>query len=238
MYNMKAIFVAAYMLLSACSVMARADEPSRWQMLPDGSIEWINNKQLPHNDHIEMSGKRVSVVLRYGIDEEGAFVLNKSMIWPLLRTVPNNTHASLMRRFDWDLLDAVTVNGRGMTNEKVENIRLKGMLTIESSYDGGRYGQCKLIREYLPSVELPALVENYTLVNTGKQPMSVEIPTMEIKQSTDPKKGVDGSYLIEMTVDKSGYFTVQPGDTLFFTASIAGYKAGQSKLVIDGRQEK
>lgn len=238
MYNMKTIFVAAYMLLSACSVIARADEPSRWQMLPDGSIEWINNKQLPHNDHIEMSGKRVSVVLRYGVDEEGAFVLNKSMIWPLLRTVPNNTHASLMRRFDWDLLDAVTVNGRGVTNEKVENIRLKGMLTVESSYDGGRYGQYKLIREYLPSVELPALVENYTLVNTGKQPMSVEIPTMEIKQSTDPKKGVDGSYLIEMTVDKSGYFTVQPGDTLFFTASIAGYKAGQSKLVIDGRQEK
>lgn len=238
MYNMKTTFVAICMLLSAHSFTARANETSRWQMLPDGSIEWVTDKQLPHNDHIEMSGKQVSVVLRYGVDQKGTFVLNKSMVWPLLRTIPNNTHASLMRRFNWNLPEAITVNGRNLTREKVENIRLKGMLSVVSSFNEGVNGQCKLIREYLPSTELPALVENYALINTGKQSMSVEIPAMEYKQTTDPKKGVDGSYSIEMTVDKNGYYKVQPGDTLFFSAFIAGYKSGQSRPIIDGRQEK
>ena len=39
----------------------------------------------------------------------------------MLRTIPNNTHASLMRRYDWNPLDGVTVNGRSLQrNEKVE----------------------------------------------------------------------------------------------------------------------
>lgn len=238
MYNMKTTLVAICMLLSAHSFTARANETSRWQMLPDGSIEWVTDKQLPHNDHIEMSGKQVSVVLRYGVDQNGGFVLNKSMVWPLLRTIPNNTHASLMRRFNWNLSEAITVNGRNLTSEKVENIRLKGILSVVSSFNEGINGQCRLIREYLPSTELPAMVENYALINTGKQSISVEIPKMEYQQTTDPKKGVDGSYSIEMTADKNGYYKVQPGDTLFFSAFIAGYKSGQSRPVIDGRQEK
>ena len=77
------------------------------------------------------------------------------------------------------------------------------MLSIVSSFNEGFNGECKLIREYLPSTELPALVENYALINTGKQSISIEIPAMEYKQTTAPEKGVDGSYSIEMTVDKT-----------------------------------
>ncbi len=235
---MKSAFLATCMLLVSASSVALSTSQPRWQMSTDGSIEWAPEKQLPHYDHIEMSGKQVSVVLRYGVNAEGAFTVSKSMVWPLLRTIPNNTHASLMRRFDWNPMAVVTVNGRTMTGEKVENIRLKGMLTVESSYNGGWYGQCKIIREYLPSVDKPVLVENYFLINTGKSPMAVEIPVMNNRLFTDPKKGVDGSYLIEMKADKHGYFSIQPGDTLAFSAHIAGYKKGQPALTINGQQEK
>lgn len=238
MHIMKSAFLATCMLLVSASSLALPSSQFRWQMSTDGSIEWMPETQLPHYDHIEMSGKQVSVVLRYGVNAEGAFTVNKSMVWPLLRTIPNNTHASLMRRFDWNPLAVVTINGRTMTGEKVENIRLKGMLTVESSYNGGWYGQCKVIREYLPSVDKPALVENYFLINTGKSPMTVEIPVMDNRLSTDPKKGVEGSYLIEMKADKHGYFSIQPGDTLAFSAHIAGYKKGQLTPTINGQQEK
>ena len=122
--------------------------------------------------------------------------------------------------------------------KKVDNIRLKGMLTVESSYNGGWYGQCKVIREYLPSTDLPALIENYLLINTDKNPMFVEIPVINNRLYTDPRKGVDGSYLIEMKIDRNGYFSIQPGDTLSFSAYITGYKKGQPALVINGQQEK
>lgn len=206
-------------------------------MLPDGAIEWKTEMNAPHYDHIEMSGKQVSVVLRYGIDYNGTFTLNKSMVWPLLRTIPNNTHASLMRRYDWNPLDVITVNGRAFTDEKVHNIRQKGILTVESSYDWGWYGKCKLLRQYFPSTDLPALVENYALVNTGEKALSVEIPTTKNETLTDSKYGVNGSYRIESSINCDGCFYVQPGDTLRFTAHIIGYKEGQPELKIDGQKE-
>lgn len=213
-------------------------QQQRWSMQPDGSIAWNIDRQLPHYDHIEMSGKEVSTVLRYGVNSEGAFVLNKSLVWPMLRTIPNNTHASLMRRYNWNPLDIITVNGRAFTNEKVEEIRLKGILTVESSFDLGWYGEWKLVREYFPSADRPALVENYQLINTGKRPMTVEIPASASVMMTDPAKGVDGAYRLEAAIDREGSFVVQPGETLFFSAHIAGYKQNQASLKIDGKQER
>ena len=54
----------------------------------------------------------------------------------------------------------VSVNGRAFTAEQVESIEIKGMLKVISNYNEGRQGQWKLIREYFPSTEQPALVEN------------------------------------------------------------------------------
>ena len=227
--------------VAGCSLLAlngAADESPRWHIAPDNKIVWTVDGQIPHEDHIEMSGKQVSVVLRYGVDCNGGFTLNKSMVWPLLRTIPNNTHASLMRRYDWNPLSGITVNGRSFTNEKVKDITLKGMLAVKSTFDQGYYGQWELTREYLPSAELPALVELYQVVNTGKGNLSIEIPEDGFVAHTDPAKGVTGSYTIEGKLDRNGFFTLQPGDTLRFTASVSAYRQNESPVKIDAEAEK
>ena len=227
--------------VAGCSLLAlngAADESPRWHIAPDNKIVWTVDGQIPHEDHIEMSGKQVSVVLRYGVDCNGGFTLNKSMVWPLLRTIPNNTHASLMRRYDWNPLSGITVNGRSFTNEKVKDITLKGMLTVKSTFDQGYYGQWELTREYLPSAELPALVELYQVVNTGKGNLSIEIPEDGFVAHTDPAKGVTGSYTIEGKLDRNGFFTLQPGDTLRFTASVSAHRQNESPVKIDVEAEK
>lgn len=184
-----------------------------------------------------MSGKTISVVLRYGV-ENGKFTLNKSMVWPMLRTIPNNTHASLMRRYGWDVLDMVNINGRSFTSEQVESIHLKGILKVVSNYNEGRRGQWKVIREYFPSTEQPALVENYQIINTGKTVLTVELPKLNQKSFTDPKQGVTGSFCIETLTDKSGHYKVQPGDTLQFGAVLCAYKEGQQAPAFDVLKEK
>ena len=95
---------------------------NRWSINPNGSISWEVKGRIPHYDHIEMGGLKVSTVLRYGVNADGSFELNKSMIWPMLRTIPNNTHASLMRRFAWNASDMVSVNGQSLSGEKVTKI--------------------------------------------------------------------------------------------------------------------
>lgn len=87
-----------YTLFALCCTICAGAATDIWKIAERGEIVWKTNGK-PHTDHIEMSGKSVSVILRYGIDSQGQFHINKSMVWPMLRTVPNNTHASLMRRF-------------------------------------------------------------------------------------------------------------------------------------------
>ena len=214
-----------------------AQDNHRWTLEKEGHIRWQPEKTDAHQDHIEMSGKSVSVVLRYGV-ENGKFILNKSMVWPLLRTIPNNTHASLMRRYNWNILDMVNINGRALTSEQVESIELKGILKVTSNYDEGRRGQWKIIREYFPSTEQPALVEYYQIINTGTKELAIELPQVNQKSMTDPKKGVTGSFCIETLSDKSGHFTLQPGETLTFGASLLAYKESESAPQIDVLKEK
>ena len=59
------------------------------------------------------------------------------MIWPMLRTIPNNTHGSLMRRFDWNPLDAMTINGRSI-EEQVRTITLNGTMEVIKRYHTGK----------------------------------------------------------------------------------------------------
>ena len=214
-----------------------AQDNQRWSLEKEGHIRWQPEKVESHQDHIEMSGKTVSVVLRYGV-ENGKFILNKSMVWPLLRTIPNNTHASLMRRYNWDVLDMVNINGRSLTSEQVESIELKGILKVTSNYDEGRRGQWKIIREYFPSTDQPALVESYQIINTGKNELAIELPQVNQKSMTDPKKGVTGSFCIETLTNKSGHFTLQPGESLTFGASLLAYKEGEKAPLIDVQKEK
>ena len=214
-----------------------AQQAHRWSLENEGHIRWTPAQTDNHHDHIEMSGKRVSVVLRYGV-ENGKFVLNKSMVWPLLRTIPNNTHASLMRRYGWDVLDVVSINGRALTSEKVESIQLKGMLKVTSNYDEGRRGQWKIVREYFPSTEQPALVESYQIINTGTKELAIELPQIHQKSITDPQKGVTGSFCIETSTDKWGHFNLQPGESLTFGATLLAYKDSESAPQINVQKEK
>ena len=215
----------------------QAQESHRWSLGNENQISWQPEKTDSHQDHIEMSGKSVSVVLRYGV-QNGAFTLNKSMVWPMLRTIPNNTHASLMRRYGWNVLDMITVNGRAFTDEQVERISLKGILKVESKYDLGRRGQWKLVREYFPSTEHPALMECYSLINTGKTNLAIELPQVNQQSFTDPQKGVTGSFRIETRTDKWGHFTLQPNDTLHFSASISAYPSDKESIQLNGSEEK
>ena len=125
----KQFFLLAFWLLT-CGLVAQ----NRWEINPEGGITWKIEGRIPHEDHIEMSGLQVSTVLRYGVDAQGAFVLNRSLVWPLLRTIPNNTHASLMRRFAWRVTDMVEVNGRSLPAEQVESITLNGTMEVKSHY--------------------------------------------------------------------------------------------------------
>lgn len=199
------------------------------------SITWNVKQGETHHDHIEMSGKQVSVVLRYGVAQDGSFELNKGMVWPMLRTIPNNTHASLMRRVEWNPLADMKVNGWAV-RERVKSFTLNGTLEVTSEIPAGNNRHLSLKRIYFPSTELPSLVEIYEFRNTGSEPVFLEIPRSQTAASTDPAKGVDGSYRIICLSEQGASVILQPGETVCFTASVSAYKTDKVNH-IDGATE-
>ena len=210
---------------------------NRWSINPDGSISWDVKDRIPHYDHIEMSGLKVSTVLRYGVNADGSFELNKSMVWPMLRTIPNNTHASLMRRFAWNATDMVSVNGQSLSGEKVSKITLDGKMTVESTIGLSRNAKAELTRIIFPAVAKPAIYEKYILRNTGSSPLMVEVPESRAMINTDPEKGVDGSYKLVSEIIGAATKQLQPKEELVFYAAITGYKNGEAELKPDVEKE-
>ena len=224
-------------LLSFTAIGFACAAESRWQMKPDGSIIWRVNANLPHEDHIEMSGRQVSVVFRYGVSAERRLILDKSMVWPMLRTIPNDTHASLIRHFEWDPIREIVAHNFRLDDETVDSISLNGMMRVWSHFPATGF---RLLREYFPSTDKPALIENYTLTNGNKgEGFSMELPDMKAVYNTNASEGVNGSYTLVCKVDGKGSHSVNPGESLSFSASIQAYSTGKNEkeLSFDGTAE-
>lgn len=211
-----------------------AQDHRRWQMNPDGSISWYIHNNIPHSDHIEMSGKRISCVLRYGVSADGSFHATRSLVWPMLRTVPNNTHASLTRRFGQDGFDGVTVNYKPVPAEKVSSITLNGTLLVKSKTENG----LELTRQYFPSLTMPVYCEIYSIKNGSGRNCVVEIPKMENVYTTDPAKGTEGSYTIHAEIQHAGYFNLSANDSISFSVFYTGRKQGELIPLVKSEEEK
>lgn len=176
----KIVSIVAVIIFSAVTTPVTAGNSGRqqrWQIAEDGSINWLVDGRIPHYDHIEMSGERVSAVLRYGVNSDGSFSYERSVVWPMLRTIPNDTHASLTRRFAHDFLAPIMVDRHSLNNEKVESMRLDGKLTVKSQFTAGHnravrenlrlHPVIEVSRVIFPSTTLPMLCEEYTIKNIG-----------------------------------------------------------------------
>ena len=223
-------------------LFAAAAWSQRWEIRPGGrDIVWKVGSDIPHDDHIEMSGERMAFVLRWGIDPNGAFRQERSLVFPLLRTVPNDTHASLMYRMATDIPSLLGVNGLALQAERVEQVSVDGALTVRSLWGVGKMNAgsardtkpvpvVEMTRTIFPSRSLPLMCEHYVLRNVGGKPLAVYIPEFSQVVTTDPAKGVAGSYVVRGDLAGSGTFMLVPADSLAFDAVFQAYRSDEEPL--------
>ncbi len=85
-----------------CSFPLSAQAQPRWKVARDGGITWEVRPGDAHHDHIEMSGRRVSVIVDYGVRENGSLSLTRRVAFPSLRTLPNDKSGTLSYVFTDD----------------------------------------------------------------------------------------------------------------------------------------
>lgn len=215
------------LLLSTFWLSAQVSD--RWRIGDDGSIKWKITDRIPHYDHLEMSGQQLSVVLRYGVDAEGAFHLSRSLVFPMLRMQPNKTQNNLKQRFDINIARMLTINDVSLGMEKVKDITFNGIMTVNSTlgYNAGRRvvnEAVEMVRTFYPSTLSAYYCEDYAVKNITDKPLTIRIPDWKMKYTTPAEAGVYGAYRVEASLTKNGTFVLEPGETLQFHALYSGQK--------------
>lgn len=209
--------------------LAIAQPKDRWTIQDDGAIRWNINDNIPHDDHLEMSGQQLSVVLRYGVDAQKRFHLNRSLVFPMLRMHPNKTQNNLKQRFDVNIPALVTVDDQTLLNEEVRDVTFNGIMRVESSF-GYVYRRkelkdaVQLTRVLYPSTNAARYYEEYTFKNSSPNQITLRVPEWNVTYTTPEEAGVYGAYCIEAALSKSGVFVLKPGETLEFYAIFSGRK--------------
>ena len=233
---MKKMILAAALAFAATFAV---DANQRWNIVPESDVIVMDvaRNALPHSDHIEMSGRKMSVVLYWDLDSSAAFGLRRALVFPMLRTIPNDTHASLMVDNDIDIPSMLRINGRKFALT-ADTIEINGAMTVKSHYTDGKGRSLALTSRIFPSMTSPAMCEQYTAVNTGTVPLEFLIPSVRQTYTTNPAKGVGGSYVILSEVDGAGALTLQPGESADFSLNIQAYPLdGGSPAALDAAKE-
>jgi len=200
-----------------------------------GSISWdvAADAFLPHADHIEMSGLRVSAIVDYGVDANGQLSLSRHVVWPMLRTIPNDTHASLSRTFRDADVPHLMIDGERPAWEKTESVRIGPALSITSTCDQA----IEIRRTLYPSVDKPALLEALEIRNVGTSAVEVRMSGRERVFRSPAEKGVDGAYVMRARVVSFGSSPLEAGDTREVLLSYEAVREGGDGIALDGGKE-
>ncbi len=208
---------------------------TRWSLDADGGIVWNVARGEAHEDQIEMSGRKVSLIATYGVDADAHFVLKRQIVFPLLRTIPNDTHASLSYMFGEDATPRILIEGRWAANEIVRSISHKGLMTVRSVL--GRKQDVLLERRLFPSTTKQAVIERWAFTNTAAVAQRIEVERTEKTVHTSAQNGFYGEYVLAERVVNAGERLVGPGETTTFDLIFSGRRVGED-FDVDGVAEE
>lgn len=211
---------------------AFSQNSKRWALNAGRGITWITNGKA-HADHIEMSGLQVSAIVNYGIAENGELILKKKLVYPMLRTIPNNTHASLIKDFNDYKQLAISVDNQNVI-EYPQSFATKGNLVIISKTNTA----VQVTRTLFPSVNKAALLEVIELKNTGNTITTVNISNNIPVIETDAAKGVYGQYIVKAQTTDDGQHQIIPFGIFSFTIAYSGRKSSDEEYYFDGSYEQ
>lgn len=202
---------------------AACQDVSRWSLGKDGSIKWEVKEKDSHLDHVEMSGFYMSAIVQYGV-KNGVLEQNVELIFPMLRTVPNDTHASLSHTIKNNELPKISIDGKPVVEYPVAFYH-RGKLTYQSRTMEG----LEIRHQLFPSVDQPVFIEKVEITNTIGNAIVLDIPAIALTHTTDKSKGVSGAYVIEVTSNKTGRYTLDAHSSMeyaiIYSARVAGTDA-------------
>jgi hypothetical protein len=215
----------------------------RWAIQPDGSITWNIRDRLPHTDHIEMSGEKVSLWVEYGVDTSGILNINRTVVFPTFRMLPDNTRSHISYTFRDNELPRFYINNRlmridlaksgrsGDVGFNVKSINHKGIMHI--SAQAGNPALVRMERSLFPSVDKPMAIEKFEFANVSNKAVTVSMEYLNREVTTDTLRSKGGPHTVIMRSVNEGNRVLQPGQSATFAICYLATDHPATKMVID-----
>ncbi|OCX54744.1 hypothetical protein BEL04_01360 [Mucilaginibacter sp. PPCGB 2223] len=213
------IFLLPYTLYAQPYVLPQ--QTDRWAIQSDGSIKWIINGRLPHADHIEMSGEKVSVWVQYALDSAGRSSVSRTVVFPTFRMLPDATRSHIDYTFVDNELPRFFINGRQLKTDlavgkksgnltyNIQSISHKGIMRIEATTSNPAL--VKIERSIFPSVDKPMAIEKFVFTNITDKPVNISMEYLRREVRTDSMQSKVRPHTVIMGSVGDGSRILQPG---------------------------
>jgi hypothetical protein len=241
--EVKKISASFIMLLSAVCSLAQEikliEQQDRWLIQTNGAIQWKIDGRLPHHDHIEMSGEKISIWMQYAVDTAAKPKLSRTFVFPSFRLLPQRTIAHMTYNVEDNDLPRIYINDRlfkaGVHNaslqtdmpEKVTSITQNGIMQINSEV--GKDG-LHLKRTYFPSIDKPMAIEKLVFINKGKQPVKIDMEYLKREVSPSAERTSNGPHHFIISTVGEGLKTVAPGDSTVFAITYQATRGSEPMI--------
>lgn len=219
----KKIFIQAIILLFTHYVMGKNQPIDKyWEITSSQSIVWKLDKphDYPHEDNIELSGKKVSAIIYYEVNEKKEVQINREIIYPQLRTnEPEGKKYRAYRKLNYstEIEPQITMDRFNLMFKKIDSIKINGKLIFYHSPIKGII----LKRTLFPAMNERLFVENWELINTGNQVKELKIGETNFNEEII---GYKGKYINKVYNDAKRKIKINPQTsynfTLYFSAAI------------------
>jgi hypothetical protein len=208
---------------------------SRWQLSETAfGIFWDTSRdtRLPHADHFEMSGRKVSVIMRYTVDADRNLSLTRDVIWPTLRLREGDVRGYLRRRYQDDFLPEFTVDNKSLPLGPLQKATIKhGILAFQFMPQEG----LEITRTLFPSRTQSAVLENWTITQSGDTAVSI---SLNLPTTREEVAGVYGPSILLQQLEGPEITTLHPDETVTWTTVFSARLASDSPIALHGADEQ
>jgi len=225
------------------------EQQNRWTIQPDGSITWTLDKRgLPHTDHIEMSGEKVSMWVEYGVDSAGRSNINRTIVFPTFRMLPDATRTHISYSFTDNDLPRFYINNRllktnlaksgksGDLSYNITDINHKGVMRINAQ--SGTPVLAQIERKFYPSVDKSIAFEKFVFTNVTDKDVTFSMEYLRKEIRTDSARSKNRQHSIITGTVGEGSKVTAPGKSVTFTIYYLATDTPDQLLKIDADAEE
>ena len=191
-----------------------------WQ-LREKSILWHCCGEA-HRDNYEMSGAGCDTIVEYGVDEAGKLALWCSCYYPTLRTIPNDTHATLESVIPQEYMCWLYDAEGERVEEYPLSFCLDGTLTVESKTDR----DLRIKRQFYPASKEKCSLQMLTICAQQDVELTLAQPQNVTLGYTLGTKGV---YVTGVQHNGSRRFQLKAGEEICWGVCFFGSMAHEKQ---------